>query len=152
MRPNFQEVAGLWERDGSLRDIYVHDVNAGHWDCFDRLLSQHECTYTYDGVTLPFPGSHSVLADREGSHSLAFLLSGPVVICCYFFTREQLELDISPSEITGPLEHEQVLLFVENLAEALRLPAEITPENCEQSPFLTYRHDTKSWRVRGDSG
>jgi hypothetical protein len=60
MRPNFHEVPGLWERDGSLRDIYVHDTNAVHWDRFDRLLSQYECTYTFDGGG----GSISGIAQR----------------------------------------------------------------------------------------
>lgn len=32
MRPNFYELAGRWERDGSLRDIYVQDTESRHWD------------------------------------------------------------------------------------------------------------------------
>lgn len=148
MRPNFHDIAGLWERDGSLRDIYVQGTEALHWDCFDRLLSQYTCTYSFDGVAQPFPGSRSVLRNREGSHLLSILLDGPVVICCRFFISEQLELDISPREITGPLQHEQVLSFLENLADALELPADLTPENFEQKPFLTYAPQTKSWHIR----
>jgi hypothetical protein len=150
MRPNFHDIAGLWERDGSLRDIYVQGAEAAHWDRFDRLLNQYECTYSFDGVALPFPGSRNVLVNREGSHLLSILLNGQVVICCHFFFPEQLELDISPREVTGPLQHQEVLSFVENLAEALKLPADITPENCEQSPFLTYVPQTKSWDIHGD--
>jgi hypothetical protein len=150
MKPNFHDIAGLWECDGSLRDIYVQDTETVHWDRFDRLLNQYECTYRFDGVALPFPGSRSVLANREGSHVLSILLNGPAVVCCHFFIPEQLELDISPKEITGPLQHEQVLSFVQNLAEALELPADITPENCEQNPFLTYVPNTKSWHIHDD--
>ena len=109
MRPNFNDIAGLWERDGSLRDVYVQNTEAIHWDRFDRLLNQYECTYRFDGAALQFPGSRSVLANREGSHLLSILLDGPVVICCHFFVPEQLELDISPKEVTGFLQHEQVL-------------------------------------------
>jgi hypothetical protein len=150
MRPNFHDLAGLWERDGSLRDIYVQDTEAVHWARFDRLLSQYECTYTFDGVALPFPGSHSVLANREGSHVLSIRLDSPVVICCHFFIPEQLELDISPSEVAGPSEHEQVLSFVENVADVLGLSADITPENGERTPFLTYMPQIKSWRIHDD--
>jgi len=150
MRPNFHDIAWLWECDGSLRDIYVQNTEALHWNRFDRLLNQYECTYSFDGVALPFPGSRSVLANREGSHLLSILLDGPVVICCHFFIPEQLELDISPNEVTGPGQHEKVLSFVENLAEVLELPADITPENCEQNPFLTYLPDTKSWHIHDD--
>jgi hypothetical protein len=82
---------------------------------------------------------------------LSILLDGPVVICCHFFIPEQLELDISPREVTGPLQHAQVLSFIENLAEALELPADITPENYEENPFLTYVPKTKSWHIHDDS-
>lgn len=150
MRPNFHDIAELWERDGSLRDIYVQDTETVHWDRFDRLLKQYRCTYSFDGVALPFPGSRRVLANREGTHLLSILLDGPVALYCHFFIPEQLELDISPREVTGPLQHEQVLSFVENLAEALELPADITPENCGQDPFLTYVPQTKSWHIRDD--
>lgn len=150
MRPNLYDVAGLWERDGSLRDIYVQNTEDLHWDRFDRLLSQCDCTYTFDGVPQPFPGSKSVLANRGGGHLLSISLGGPV-INCHFFIAEQLELDIDPKEVTGTLEHKRVLIFVENLAEALELPADITPENCEQNPFLTYVPGSKSWLVNDGS-
>ncbi|WP_338763038.1 hypothetical protein [Massilia sp. METH4] len=145
MRPDFHEIEGLWERDGSLRDIYVQDMAAVHWNRFDQLLSQYIYSYSFDGVAAPFPGSHSVLGNREGVHGLSILLDGPVEICCHFFIAEQLELDISPREITSPLEHEEVLSFVENLAGALGLPAHITPENSEHTPFLTYAADSRTW-------
>lgn len=151
MRPNFHEVAGLWIRDGSLRDIYVQDTEAVHWDRFDRLLSHYECSYTFDGVAAPFPGSHSVLGNREGSHILSILLDAPVQICCHFFIAEQLELDISPAEITGTSAHEEVLSFVENLAMALELSAHITPENEETAPFLTYVPQTRTWHIHDAS-
>jgi len=150
MRPNFYEVAGLWERDGSLRDIYVQDTEAVHWDRFDQLLSRYKCSYIFDGVAAPFPGSHSALGNREGLHGLSILLDGPVEICCHFFIVHQLELDISPKEITGPRAYDEVLSFVENLAEALELSADITPENAEQMPFLTYVPQSRTWRIHDD--
>jgi hypothetical protein len=134
------------ERDGSLRDIYVQNTDDVHWDRFDRLTRRYECVYTFDGVPLPFPGSRSAMKNREGTHLLSILLGGPI-INCHFFIAQQLELDISPREIVGPLEHARVLEFVENLAEILELPADITPENCEENPFLTYKPLARSWLV-----
>jgi hypothetical protein len=148
MRPNFHDIPGLWEKDGSLRDVYVQGTGAVHWDRFDRLLKQYKCTYSFDGVTLPFPGSRSDLSNREGSHLLSILLNGPVVICYHFFIPEQLELVIAPSKIAGPFQHEEVLAFVENLAKALELPAGITPENGQQSPFLRQKQTHEVQRNR----
>ncbi|HEX8544771.1 MAG TPA: hypothetical protein VF671_24065 [Pseudomonas sp.] len=128
----------------------MQNTEAVHWDRFDQLLSRYKYSYTFDGVAAPFPGSHSVLGNREGSGVLSILLDGPVEICCHFFIAEQLELDISPKEITGPSEHERVLSFVENLAEALELSANITPENSEQTPFVTYVPQSRTWRIHDD--
>lgn len=150
MKPNFHQVAGLWERDGSLRDIYVQNTEAMHWDRFDQLLSQYKFSYTFDGVASPFPGSHDALRNREGAHLLSISLDGLVEIFCHFFVAEQLELDVSPKEITGPMEYEQVLSFVENLAEALELAADITPENSEKTPFMTYVPQSRTWRIHDD--
>jgi hypothetical protein len=149
MRPSFDDVAGFWEHDGSLRDIYVQNTGDLHWVRFDRLLNQYDCKYTVDGMPQPFPGSRSVFANRGASHLLSISVGGPA-INCHFFIAEQLELDIDPKEVTGILAHERVLIFVENLAEALELPADITPENCEQNPFLTYAPDSKLWLVNDD--
>lgn len=150
MRPKFHEVEGLWIRDGSLRDIYVQDTNAVHWNRFDQLLSQYRCLYSFDGVAAPFPGSHIALGNRDGSHLLSIMLGGSITICCHFFIAEQLEFDISPNEITNQLEHDEVLSFIENLANALELSADITPENAEQKPFLTYLPQSKMWRIHDD--
>ncbi|PIL43733.1 hypothetical protein CR105_17005 [Massilia eurypsychrophila] len=83
---------------------------------------------------------------------LSILLNGPVEVCCHFFIAEQLELDISPKEITGAIEHDEVLSFVENLAEALELSADITPENSEHTPFLTYVPQSRTWRMHDEPG
>ncbi len=78
------------------------------------------------------------------------MLGGSITICCHFFIAEQLEFDISPNEITNQLEHDEVLSFIENLANALELSADITPENAEQKPFLTYLPQSKMWRIHDD--
>lgn len=146
MKPCYLDSGGLWVRDGSLRDIHVHDTEDGHWDRFDQLVGRYDHAYTFDGIPLPFPGSRTVLQNRDGSHLLSILLGGPVVNC-HYFVAWQLELDICPKEVNGPLEHEQVLSFIEKLAGALELPVAITPENWEDNPFLTYTPETGSWLV-----
>lgn len=146
MRPAFDDIAGLWHRDGSLRDIYVQDMMAGHWERFDRLLGGYARTYTFDGTPCPFPGSRAALANRDGAHLLAIGLNGPA-LHCHFFVAGQLELDVSPKDIAGPGEHARVLAFVERLAHALALPVDITPENAEHAPFLTYDPVTACWMM-----
>lgn len=74
-------------------------------------------------------------------------LGGTVEIWCHFFIAEQLELGISLKEITGPSEHEEVLSFVEDLAEASKLSVDITPKNLEITPFLTCASHSRTWHT-----
>jgi hypothetical protein len=101
MKPNFHDIAGLWERDGSLRDIYVQDTETVHRYRFDRLLNQYECKYSFDGVALPFPGSRSVVGNRDGSHVLSILLDGPAVVCCHFFIPESWQSYFDAMDFNG---------------------------------------------------
>lgn len=150
MRPAFDSVARLWEPDGSLRDIHVHNMTDAHWEQFDRLLDQYDIAYSFDHVQAPFPGSQAILANRDGTHLLAIALDG-AAIHCHFFIPEELEFDIDPRSISGPLQHQRVLAFIEGLAEALQLPAAITPENSEETPFLVYSPVRRSWLSPGIS-
>jgi hypothetical protein len=72
---------------------------------------------------------------------------GQVSVNCHFFVDWQLELDISPRGIFGPIEHDAVFDFVEQLSVELELPADITPENSETTPFMTYSPATLSWAL-----
>ena len=147
MRPAFDTFPYLWTDDGSLRDVYVQHMGPKQWERFDSLVRKYELAYSFDGSYAQFPGSQTLLANREGSHLLSVML-GQVSVNCHFFVDWQLELDISPREISGPAEHGAVLDFVEQLSVALELPADITPENSETTPLLTYSPTTHSWTLR----
>lgn len=146
MRPGLNTLPDLWTDDGSLRDIYVQRMEAYHWELFDTLLRHYTFTYAFEGNFAPFPGSRQIFANREGSHLLSVML-GDLSVNCHFFVEWQLELDISPKEIFGEAEHNAVLEFVEQLSLGLGLPADITPENSETQPFLTYSPTERSWTI-----
>lgn len=147
MRPVFDTSSYLWADDGSLRDVYIQQMGPKYWERFDLLVSKYELSYSFDGDHAQFPGSQAVFANREGSHLLSVML-GQVSVNCHFFVDWQLELDISPREIFGPIEHDAVLDFVEQLSVESELPAEITPENSETTPSMTYSPTTHSWALQ----
>lgn len=146
MRPKFDTINALWAIDGSLRDLYVQCMETRHWRLFDTFVHQNEAVYSFDGNLAIFPGSEAAFANREGRHILSLMLSS-VSINCHFFVPEQLELDISPREILGTIEHDAVLDFVEQLSETLGLPVHVTPENSEAEPFITYLPAGHAWRI-----
>jgi len=149
MRPDFNAVCYLWNDDGSLRDIYVQRLRLEHWVCFDSLIDSCNAEYAVDGIVTPYPGSAAIFANRKSRHLLSVLV-GKVSINCHFFVQSQLELDISPCQILGETEHDAVLDFVERLSLKLGCPVDITPENSEENPILTYSPTAKSWHVHLD--
>jgi len=146
MRPVFDTSPYLWADDGSLRDVFVQQMGPRQWEQFDSLVRKYELAYSFDGSHAQFPGSQALFANQEGSHLLSVML-GQVSVNCHFFVDWQLELDISPREISGPNEHDAVLDFVEQLSVALELPADITPENSETTPLMTYSPTTHSRKL-----
>ena len=146
MRPVFDTSLYLWTDDGSLRDVYIQQMGQKQWERFDSLVRKYELAYSFDGTPAPFPGSQALFANREGSHLLSVML-GQVRVNCHFFVDWQLELDISPREIFGPTEHDAVLDFVEKLSVELELLADITLENSESTPLMTYSPSTHSWTL-----
>lgn len=146
MRPIFNTSIDLWTDDGSLRDVYIHQMGPQHWERFDSLVRRYELVYRFDGNQAPFPGIRAIFTNREGGHLLSVML-GQVSVNCHFFVDWQLEFDISPREIAGPAEHEAVLDFVEQLSIAIELPVDITSENSETAPFITYSPTTHVWTL-----
>lgn len=146
MRPVFDASPYLWTYDGCLRDVYIQQMGPKQWERFDSLVRKYELAYSFDGSQAQFPGRQALFANREGSHLLSVML-GRVSVNCHFFVECQLELDISSREISGPTEHDAVLDFVEQLSVELELPADITPENSETTPFMTYSPITHSWTL-----
>lgn len=146
MRPKFDTINALWRIDGSLRDLYVQSMDLRHWRLFDTFVHQNKSVYSFDGNPAKFPGSEAVFANREGHHILSLML-GSLSINCHFFVPEQLELDISPREVLGTIEHDAVLKFVEQLSETLGLPVDVTPENSETAPFITYSPAVHGWQI-----
>jgi hypothetical protein len=144
LRPQFDDIPGLWTCDGSLRDVYIQNIDASDWYKFIAVLEEYPFKYSFDGIELPLPNISDILADRSGSHLLSISV-GSVSVNCHFFLKSEIELDISPREIEGQLQHDAVIVFVEHLSNSLQRPALLTPENGDVCPFLTYDPACRSW-------
>ena len=68
---------------------------------------------------------------------------------CHFFIVDEIELDVDPREITAQSDHHALLAFVRHVALGLQKQALLTPENGEDTPFLTFDPAQDSWYVRG---
>jgi hypothetical protein len=70
-----------------------------------------------------------------------------VQLNCHFFCLDEIELDVDPREVVTEADHLGVLNFVRDLSNSCNLPAVLTPENCQESPFLRYVPSSGKWLV-----
>ena len=126
--PQFTDLPLLWERDGSLRDIYVLQTSRADWEVFIAFVAAYPHTHAVDGEQCPILGAAQIFdgPSSSSSHLLSISLGG-VKANCHFFGESQLELDIEPGEVRSAGEHARVMRFVEELAMAVGRPALIAP-------------------------
>ena len=97
-------IAGFFEPDGSLRDVYVHPATPGAWRTLRPYLrSQYSPVFfTLDGI----PAFEPELLDNPFSAKphhkprLNFRVGG-IDIACHFFSDVEIEFDFLPQEVTG---------------------------------------------------
>lgn len=143
--PSLDQVADLWEQDGSLRDVYFLDTTIQDWQTFLNLNISKNFRYTFDGNKAEISSAIDLLNNCDGSHTLSIETAG-VEINCHFFCTEEIELDIDPRQVKGEREHIAVLEYIAQLAMALHKTAYMTPENSQSEPIFTFDPDKKEWK------
>jgi hypothetical protein len=145
-RPSVNSVPGLWEVDGSWRDMYVFDVSKDDWAKFLAIASTYPSIYSFDGVRQSLPSAGHLFLERSGSHLLAIQV-GAASVNCHFFLDSELEVDIDPREVSSADQHDLMLEFAEAVASALRKPILVTPDNAPEAPFLSFEPLAFQWHI-----
>lgn len=145
-RPAHDEVPGLWEIEGSLRDAYVAHSDISDWQKFTDFVSSYPSAYTFDGETCALPSVDAIFSNRSGGHLLRVKF-GAATANCHFFVESEIELDLDPREIQSANTHNEALSFLEGLAVAIGKPVAVTPENDQSTPFLSFDPISSHWHV-----
>ena len=137
MNDSYHHEAFSW--DGSLRDIYVHDVDMADWQrLWDYLRAgPYALEFTADGERHPLPDRVDAAFDQAVEASVALLIDGPhLALVCHFFTPNEIELDVDPRAIDGEQRLDRLLTFLRTLARLLRKEVILTPENLPDHPWF----------------
>lgn len=145
-RPTFDQLPVLWEDDGSLRDVLFTDIGPEGWSRFIRFVSLCRLTYKSDGEEAEFPGVLEIFNRRDRSHCLSIRF-GEAIANCHFFLEDEIELDLSPREVLGQIEHNAILDFIEQAALAVGANASLMPEGDHKSPFMVFDVRAKMWKI-----
>ena len=135
------EIASEFECDGAWRDIYVLDTTLGDWQrILDALIDHDPNALAFSLEKEEVASIPSAKVIFELSPKMTILLQatlGNVHLNCHFFSKEQVEFDLDPSELLGEEDLQGVVGFMRILANATGKPAILTHENDQDAVILT---------------
>jgi hypothetical protein len=132
-------VSEVFFRDGSLRDIYILDCGLADWEIAAAFLDR-EYELRFDGAwtggRFPSPIAGLFLRSASSAATLLEISLGEVILCCHFFSEEEIEFDLNPNAVTDIRKAEEVLNFMRGLAGATGKDVILTPENMRKRAML----------------
>ena len=145
MKPdrNWNKAKWIFKPDGSLKDIYVQDVDSTDWNkLIEFLNSEYNLIFGIDNENgtnrIDFDYVQKMWNDETGkleTKSLTIDLNG-VIVKSYFFCPEQIEFDIKPAEIKSESELNLVLDFMQSISKCLKKQSTLTEENQAEFPLI----------------
>lgn len=130
----------LFERDGSLRDLYAFGTTVADWDRLLQALtaSSFQLEFTQGGAPSALPSSfelHFEAGPERSAIMLSVLVNG-VRLNAHMFCEDEIEFDVDPKEITGPERFAALVSFMNFVADALAKTVVLTPENDPEHSLL----------------
>ncbi len=143
---NWSSQKADFERDGSLRDIYVQDATVEDWKLVvARILDgNYRARLQHGGAEVPLPTDFEAVFAENDRHFMSFTV-GDIVLDCHFFTPTEIEFSFAPNDVTETSLRD-LLAFMIDVGEAIRKPVIMTPENYPQSPI--FRYDSNEHQLR----
>ncbi len=140
--------------DGAWFDIYVFEITIKDWQSlFNVLQTSYEFSYSIDGELqqLPKQIKEVFLVRKSADPALSFPV-GKILVNCHFFSENEIEFDIDPREVNSQIDLDALLIFLQQVGNAVHRPVILTPENGPKHPIISYEpelgrlqyHDAKS--------
>lgn len=134
-------IAPDFKYDGSLRDVYILGTSLDDWARVWGVLTADpdRLAFTVDGEPAMLPAKVEDVFRLRGSHTLcASYTLGKQRLNCHFFIEEEVEFDLDPKDVDGPLEAERLGQFLAVLGRATSKEVRLTPENTPEAIIARY--------------
>ncbi|AFU99919.1 hypothetical protein [Simiduia agarivorans] len=137
----WDEIKSEFETDGSLRDIYVEDINLSIWNSFisevKRSNYKVEFSHGDEGIELPDDLSTIKGLQQTNPTTLYIWLSEGIQLNCHFFVNTEIELDVSPHDIQSENSYIKLVNFLKWLAIVTNREVKLTHEGSQEMVILS---------------
>ena len=138
---NWNEIKWIFEPDGTLRDIYIKNVNIDIWIKLISYLNQKfDIKYGSNGankIDLEYVTESLTNHDEKRERYSASIIIDNIIINTHFFFDQEIEFDLDPKEINSKSNFEKVLNFMTNISKILNREVILTGENQIEFPLIT---------------
>jgi hypothetical protein len=132
--------APAFYQDGSLRDICILNTLRHDWANAISFISTQKYKTSFSGAwAQQSPPSDIASLFPTGPDSEFTLLSidlSGIIVNCHFFTEDQIEFDVNPSDVNSPERLDELFNFMKGLANAVGKDVILTGENEPESPLF----------------
>jgi hypothetical protein len=144
MTTTWNNIAWIFEQNGSFRDIYIQDVSLDDWARMIDFLNEHyPLRYAInsmykesDQIDKEYALNYLIDNTREKeSKSVTIEITG-VNINCHFFLPDQIEFDVDPREIKSIDDYDKVEEFMISVSRMLGKQVTLTDENEIELPLI----------------
>lgn len=128
--------------DGSLRDIYVLDINHDDLEKWSQYVNTNHVVEFYDsrvGLTVDNVSFHAVLqtwTEKERESVMTTIRIGAITINCFFFDQNEIENDIDPKEFNSIQEHDSLVAYMKDVSKLLNKEVILTHENAKEAILI----------------
>ncbi|MEH7351465.1 hypothetical protein [Gottfriedia acidiceleris] len=131
--------------DGSLRDIYVFNVDLDEWQKLYEFVhrSHWNITCNKDGQISEYRNTNvNKLFKEKENHSIMMAINiNGILINCYFFSDTEIEFDLDPKEIKSESDVKSVFEFMKKISKLLGKESILTLESDPDNPLVKVRPD-----------
>ncbi len=142
---SYESVQEELKPDGSLRDIYIYQVNSDVWNNFISLVLGSELNreFWHGENKIPLPTNFEEINALQNTDptTLKIFIEGGVQINCHFFTEEEIEMDVAPKEIGEKTKFDSLVSFLRWLSKGIKANIHFTHENSPEEEIMVIEYE-----------
>lgn len=137
----YSELSSDFNPDGSLRDIYIFECNSELWNTLIENISRSTYKHEFWHGDSPFalPSNFNSIKKLQETNPtiLKLFLPGNIQVNCHFFVESEVEMDVTPNEITGESKFNCLVSFLKWLSVVVNKAVVLTYENSPEQVILS---------------